>query len=229
MINFRNYLNKIKKHVVFVVFFGLAGAAFANSYDRYIEAVKRDDESTVIALALREFDLNTLNPDGEHALVTAVQLGSLKVANFLLDQRNVKVEVRNRRDESALMMAALKGHLAIAKRLIDRDAEVNKTGWTPLHYAASNPEPVSVEMVRLLLEHHAYIDAESPNRTTPLMMAARYGHPDLVPLLLEEGADAALKNQKGLTAIDFAREAGRASVAEVIAAHLRKTRPRGTW
>lgn len=229
MINFRRYLNKVKKQFVFIVCFGLVGAVFANSYDRYIEAVKRDDESTVIALALREFDLNTLNPDGEHALVTAVQLGSLKVANFLLDQRNVKVEVRNRRDESALMMAALKGHLAIAKRLIDREAEVNKTGWTPLHYAASNPEPVSVEMVRLLLEHHAYIDAESPNRTTPLMMAARYGHPDLVPLLLEEGADASLKNQKGLTAIDFAREAGRASVAEAIAAHLRKTRPRGTW
>lgn len=226
---FINHFRNIEKFIVFVVLFGCLGAAFANSYDRYIEAVKRDDESAVIALALREFDLNTLNPDGEHALVTAVQLGSLKVANFLLDQRNVKVEERNRRDESALMMAALKGHLAIAKRLIAREAEVNKTGWTPLHYAASNPEPGSVEMVRLLLEHHAYIDAESPNRTTPLMMAARYGHPDLVPLLLEEGADASLKNQKGLTAIDFAREAGRTSVAEAIAAHLRKTRPRGTW
>jgi hypothetical protein len=223
------HLNNLKYSVVFVLVFCFLGVAHANSYERFFEAVKRDDESTMIALALREFDLNTLGPDGEPALVTAVQLGSLKVANFLLDQRKVKVEVRNRRDESALMMAALKGHLAIAKRLIARGAEVNKPGWTPLHYAASHPEPAGVDMTRLLLEHHAYIDAESPNRTTPLMMAARYGHPDVVALLLEEGADASLKNEKGLTAIDFAREANRPSVAEAIAAQLRKTRPRGTW
>ena len=219
----------LKKCIVLFGFLAISNLAWANSYERFFEAVKRDDESAIIALALREFDLNTLSPEGEHALVTAVQLGSLKVANFLLDQKKLKVEVRNQRDESALMMAALKGHLAIAKRLIAREAEVNKPGWTPLHYASSNPEPVSVEMVRLLLEHHAYIDAESPNRTTPLMMAARYGHSDVVNLLLEEGADASVKNEKGLTAMDFAREGGRPAVAEAIAAHLRKLRPRGTW
>ena len=59
-------------------------------------------------------------------------------------------------------------------------------------------------MIRLLLEHHAYIDAESPNRTTPLMMAAYYGNPAVTKLLLEEGADLTLKNDKQLTAYDFA-------------------------
>lgn len=227
--NLRNHFRYFKNIFVLFGFLAVLGIAQANSYERFFDAVKRDDESAVIALALREFDLNTLGPDGEHALVTAVQLGSLKVANFLLDQRKLKVEVRNRRDESALMMAALKGHLAIAKRLIAREAEVNKPGWTPLHYAASNPEPGSVEMTHLLLEHHAYIDAASPNGTTPLMMAARYGNAGVVTVLLEGGADASLKNEKGLTAIDFAREGGRPAVAEAIAAHLRKSRPRGTW
>jgi ankyrin repeat protein len=223
------WMNDLKKIVVLILFVGFAQWASASSYDAYFDAIKQDDESAVIALALREFDLNTLHPEGDHGLLMAVQLGSLKVANFLLDQRKVKVEVRNSRGESALMMAALKGHLAIAKRLIAREAEVNKTGWTPLHYAATNPEPSSLDMTRLMLEHHAYIDASSPNGTTPLMMAARYGHPDVVNLLLEEGADASLKNQKGLSAIDFAREANRPSVAEAIAAHLRKLRPSGKW
>ena len=44
-------------------------------------------------------------------------------------------------------------------------------------------------MMRLLLEESAYIDATSPNGTTPLMMAARYGSPEAVKLLLEEGAE----------------------------------------
>ena len=39
-----------------------------------------------------------------------------------------------------MMIAAIKGRLDLAKRLIDRKAEVNKTGWTPLHYAASNTD-----------------------------------------------------------------------------------------
>jgi uncharacterized protein len=129
----------------------------------------------------------------------------------------VKVEARNAQGESPLMMAAIKGHLEAARVLIEAKAEVNKTGWTPLHYAASNPEPESKAMVALLLEHHAYIDAESPNKTTPLMMAARYGSSETIQLLLEEGADPSLRNELGLTAVDFARSADRQSQADLIA------------
>jgi len=226
---FIHHFRFIKKSIVFTCFCFLVSFAFASSYDAFFEAVEKDDESAVIALTLRKFDLNTLSPKGEHALVIAIRSGSLKVANFLLDQNAVKVEVRNSQEESPLMMAALKGQLALTKRLIERKAEVNKPGWTPLHYAATNADPVSVEITRLLLEHHAFINATSPNRTTPLMMAAHYGHPDVVKLLLEEGAEASLKNEKGLTAIDFARGANRPAVVATITAHLRTQQPRGTW
>ena len=61
-------------------------------------------------------------------------------------------------------------------------------------------------MVRVLLQHHAYIDAPSPNGTTPLMMAAHYGNPLVTKLLLEEGADPRLKNDLGLSVLDFAHK-----------------------
>ena len=124
------------------------------------------------------------------------------------------------------MLAALKGHTELAKKLVARGADVNKTGWTPLHYAATYGH---LDIMKLLIEQHAYIDAESPNKTTPLMMAAHYGTPAAVKLLLEEGADPSLKNQLGLTAIDFAHRANRKDAAELIASHVRSKQPKGKW
>lgn len=222
-------MNKIKKYIVLYVICFFSTGLFAASFDEFFAAARRDDESAVVKLTLRGFDLNTRDAQGEHALLIAAREGSLKVANFLLDQAVVDVEARNSRGESPLMMAALKGHLALARRLIERKAEVNKPGWTPLHYAATSPSPVSLDMVRLLLEHHAYIDAASPNQSTPLMMAAHYGSPSVVRLLLEEGADPLLKNELGLTAIDFANRAGRAESAGIIAAFVRARQPAGRW
>ena len=82
----------------------------------------------------------------------------------------------------------------------------------------------------LLLEEGAYIDAASPNGTTPLMMAVRYGQGDVARLLVEEGADATLKNELGLTALDFARQADRADMVELIAQAVRRRQPNaGKW
>lgn len=220
MWNFKNIRNSIVFNLVFCFFTW----TYAGSFDDFFKAAAVDDESAVVALALRGFDLNSRNEKGEPALIVALREDSLKVASFLLTQRSVQVELRNPQGESPLMIAAIKGHLGPARQLIQRGAEVNKTGWTPLHYAASRTEPDSVEMARLLLEHHAYIDAESPNRSTPLMLAAMYGHADLVRLLLEEGADASLRNEQGMTAVDFARRADRGDLANQIAARIRAAR-----
>ena len=218
----RNYIKRI---IYLVVLTGFNGA-FAGSYEDFFIAIKRDDPATITALLSRGFDPNTSDPDGLPGLFLAVREPSLKAAEALIAWPKSNVEVRTVQDESPLMMAALKGHLEIARKLIARDADVNKTGWAPLHYAATHGH---VPVIRLLLDHHAYIDAESPNGTTPLMMAAHYGSPEAVKLLLEAGADSALKNKLGLTALDFAQRANRADAAGLIAAFVRGKQPKGQW
>lgn len=221
----------MKKRLVLQGMFALTVSpwAWADSYADFFAALKRDDVPALQALAARGFDLNTLDPAGQHPLYLALRDDAERSALFLLGQERVQVEHRNAKGESPLMMAALKGKPDVVRRLIERRAEVNKPGWTPLHYAATHPGENSVAVVRLLLEHHAYIDAESPNRSTPLMMAAHYGHPRVVRLLLEEGADPLLKNEQGLSAIDFAHRANRADAAEAIAAAVRARQPSGRW
>jgi ankyrin repeat protein len=204
----------------------LSVAAYAGSYDDFFVAIGRDNATMVQDLLSRGFDPNTINPQGVPGLLIAIRTPAPKVVSTLLGHPDINVELRNPKDESALMLAALDGNLELCTTLLKMDADVNKPGWAPLHYAATTSR---LDVMRLLLENYAYIDAASPNGTTPLMMAAMYGNSSAVKLLLEAGADPNLKNQLGLSAIDFAQQVKRIESAEIIAAFVRARRPKGTW
>ena len=198
----------------------------AGSYEDFFKAVQLDDEASVTALLARGFDGNTRDPKGQPGLYLAVREKSVKVAAVLIGWRRINVEARNAADESPLMLAASNGLIELCQKLIAKGADVNKPGWTPLHYAATRGH---LPVMSLLLDNYAYIDAASPNGSTPLMMAAFYGTPSAVKLLLEAGADPSIKNDQGLTAIDFAQRNNRLDSAEIIAAFVRSKQPKGTW
>ncbi len=192
------------------------GVAQAGSFDDFFTRIIRDDPKGIAALVQRGFDPNTLNDKGETGLTQAFKLDSYRAAKGLIDLPSTNVNLPNAKGETPLMMAAIKGQIDLAKALIARDADVNREGWTPLHYAVSAPseDGSDLKMVALLLEEHAFIDAASPNGTTPLMMAAQYGTRSAVQLLIKEGADPKLKNQQGQTAVDFATRADRSEVVD---------------
>ena len=214
------------KNAVYLLFFAGFGTVYAGSYDDFFHAVLNDQPAPVKRLLDRGFDANTLDPKGLHGLYIALREPSLKVAQVLVEWPKTDVNILNAKDESVLMLAALKGHQQLAEKLVKRGADVNKTGWAPLHYAASAG---NVPIIAMLIENSAYIDAESPNGTTPLMMAAMYGTPEAVKLLLHEGADPTLKNVQGLTALQFAERAVRPDSVEMLAAAIRSKRPAGQW
>ncbi|GAB4214113.1 MAG: ankyrin repeat domain-containing protein [Rhodoferax sp.] len=203
-----------------------ASGAQAGSYEDFFTAIVRDDGDTIRSLLARGFDPNTVDPKGIPALLLTLRDPALDALNALLDAPKLNVNARNAADESALMLAALKGLLAQCQTLIARDADVNKPGWTPLHYAATGGH---VPVIALLLEHNAYIDAESPNGTTPLMMAAYYGSTEAVQALLDAGADPELRNQQDLSALDFARRASRPDAIRLIQAAIKARQPKEKW
>ena len=195
----------------------IAQPVFAAPADSMIKAVKFDDVSAVKKLLAQGVDPNLVDNTGAPLLVIAAREKSDKVGKLLAENPKTDLEKLDPAGENAMMLAALNDDLDFVNMLISKDAEVNKKGWTPLHYAATNGHD---DVVKVLLDHSAYIDSGSPNGTTPLMMAARGGHLSTVKLLLDEGADLRVKNQIGMTAVDFAKQYHEKVVAEGLAARL---------
>lgn len=207
-------LKKVGRLVLSVwLLWGFAFAAHAGALDDFFTAIERDDGSTITELLAHGLDPNVRNPEGQVGLFLALQKESYRVVAALMKSRDLRVDAVNSVGETPVMMAALKGSLEWTHQLLLRGAEVNRSGWTALHYAACSPQP---KVVSLLLDNGALIDAESPNRTTPLMMAARYGDESIVKVLVDRQADGSKTNEQGLGAADFARLAGREALAKAI-------------
>jgi len=204
---------------------GFACAAFAAlpahaaPIDTLIKAVKFDDVKEVNKQIANGMDPNSTDDQGMPLLVLAAREKSDKVAAALVANPKTNIEITDKAGENAMMLASLNGDIEMVQLLISKDAEVNKKGWAPLHYAAANGHD---DIVKLLLDHSAYVDAGSPNGTTPLMMAARGGHVSTVKLLLDNGADLNVKNQIGMNALDFAKQYKEPDVVEGLTARMQQ-------
>ncbi|WP_296226313.1 ankyrin repeat domain-containing protein [Ralstonia sp. UBA689] len=197
-----------------------AGAAQATPQDDLRASVEYNRPALVQKLVAQGVNPNLNTRDGTPLLVDALKDKNLEVAEALIRAKGLDFERTNASGENALMMAAYQGLLPLVKLMVETyDVEVNKTGWTALHYAATNGYD---DTVKYLLDHAAYIDAESPNATTPLMMAAMSGHITTVKLLLDEGADMNLRNQQKMDVIDFAKRYHQDEIAAGLESRRRK-------
>ena len=141
--------------------------------------------------------------------------------------------------------AAFAGDIAAMKQALADRADPNtkdpQSGSTLLATAALMGH---TEVVALLLEHGADVNAKSRDGGTALHTAAFLGRAETTALLLEKGADTTLRNNMGSTAIDGAKldwtftkgiigmlrlevdeakvKAGRAEVIKLISQHNRK-------
>lgn len=180
----------------------------------------RDLADLILASTAEPFDFHFVDDiNGRTSLHEVAIVGVLRLVNVCLDhgvQRD-KVDVYGR---SALHYAAMHGHDAVCKRLIEVGLPPDipdVDNCTPLIYATLKGW---VNCVRVLLED-GKVSVQTPALSSdliPLSLAARYGHIDVVVLLLQHGAPS-IPNTNGEYPIHLAAQEGHGDVCRILAPH----------
>ncbi len=178
------------------------------------DAAMNGDLAKVRALLERNPALLEARDDGENVtpLAYAAGFGHMEVLEYLV-ARGADVNARDPRGLTALHLTVYTGQLQALRYLLDKGADVKAkgpSGMVALHWANRG----SADVVRLLIERKAEIDARNDYGNTPLILAVREGNREVVTALVEGGADVNAANPlTGDGPLDVAVQGGRTEVA----------------
>lgn len=201
----------------------LTSSAIAANVKDYWVYVANDNVAAVKALLASGFDPNTRSPNQQTGLIQSTRDGAWQVFDALLAAPKINVNIPNQYNETPLMYVALIGDVPRVKALINKGAQVNKEGWTPLHYAAVKAR---AEVAKLLLEKGALPDELTPDGDTALILAVRADSVETVQVLINGGADPSRSNLKAQDAIDVARSRGKEDLAKALEKIVANRKPK---
>ncbi len=162
----------------------------------FLLSIVADRKDIAEALLVKGSDLNTKGRCGMNALHYAARCDHEQILIWLLSL-GMPVDSLDENRDSPLMTAAGSNSLACAARLVAAGADVraaDENGFQAIHEASG------IDMLRLLIEAGADVNAISGGGDWPLKEAASDGDADLLRYLLGMGAVVDL-NSTGETAL----------------------------
>lgn len=211
--------------------------------EKLIDAIKGNDAAKVAALLDEDRGLLTAKAGGTSAILLAMYHGKPEIARLFVD-RGAKLtfaEAVAVGDEErvtsmvaadpslansfsddgfpAVGLAIFFRHPAIARRLIELDADINAAARNPqkvapIHAAAAVRD---LDTLRLLLERGANVNARQQQGFVALMTAAIHGDTEMAQLLIDHGADKNANADDGKSVADMARDKGQNAFVEWLA------------
>ncbi|RDD46189.1 Ankyrin-1 [Trichoplax sp. H2] len=184
-----------------------------NGMTPIMNAAKHGYKDIVKLLLLHHARVDLFNEVGMTALHFAADNGHTEVADILINNRSF-VNSKTKSGETPLHLSASSGHKDMIQLLVEKhkaacDAmTLNKR--TPLHNAAENGR---LDVCRELLHFNADPSAVDSNGETPLLLATKEDHSEVVQLFLSSAPKLINEaSQDGSTCAHIAAEKGSLSV-----------------
>ena len=189
---------------------------------------RRDDMiKTLIELGA---DVNRPDAGGMTPLVAAAMRDHVPSIKALLE-KGADVEQPGPQGYRPLALAIAESKYEAAKAFMEGGADVSAAsgadGLTPLMLIAAQTSPAEgarflpgstrpSDIAKGLVERGAKVNAQAKNGMTALMIAASHNSAPMIGLLMDAGADPAVKNNQGLTATDVAEKNNNLEAAQAI-------------
>lgn len=160
-------------------------------------------------------DIEQEGIDGITPLLDSIGRGDIETVQLLL-KHGADLEHVDEDGYSPLVQAiAFCSNNDILALLLEHGADVNgmAAGKPTLVYAVYDKR---LDTVELLVEKGADVNARGSDGWTPLMETVDGDSPALAQLLLDLGADQALQNNDGETALDYAKRTNSDAMIEVL-------------
>ncbi|RDW80384.1 hypothetical protein BP5796_05082 [Coleophoma crateriformis] len=149
--------------------------------------------------------LNTSNPTAWGRLVLhGIEQNDFETTKYFLDlaEGSIDLEQHNDRGLTPLLLAVQRRHTEIVRILLEHEKSPDitakdKNGWTVLHYALSRWE--GEDMVEMLVNHGANVNAAAKDGTTPLHCAVNNNKLHGAKILLQNSVSTEAKDSAGRT------------------------------
>jgi ankyrin repeat protein len=145
---------------------------------------------------------------GVSELIDAVRAGDVRTVQRLLGAQPSLASSRDADGTSVVLLAYTNGHRRVLDALLAAGPDLDVFDAAALGH---------VNQLEILLGlDPSLAGSEDTAGTTPLHLAARYGHAAAARRLLDAGADPSARSATGETAADLARAAGHPELAGLL-------------
>ncbi|WP_329806671.1 ankyrin repeat domain-containing protein [Flavobacterium facile] len=129
--------------------------------------------------------------------------GSVNEIKILFEKNPNCVNEVDKNGFSPLILASYRGNFEVAKYLttIVKDVNYQSPEGTAVMAAVMRN---NTELIQLLIDKKANLDATSRTGVTALMLAIQFKNIEVIKLLLQHNADKLLKDKEGRTAFEYA-------------------------